>query len=321
MTVKSPLEDRRVQALLNKFISESIEALTPIFDLKRGFVYQEVEEIIGESEDAEKFLEMLYEAGILKRELYDKIVCCPRCGSVNVSSLYCCPFCFSFDIKRSSLIEHIKCGYMDVEEKFVNGEKLFCPKCKCKLTEEDVDFRRAGVWCTCNKCGKSFDIPVPRHFCRNCHASFTFENAIIRDAYTYRLNKDVVESVASEWAVLSPIRKLLEDKGFKVETPGFFEGKSGVKHMFDIIAYNNGRKPEKIVINISSSQDGKPVPEHAIIDMFAKTFDSNIEKAFLIAIPKVSENGKKLANLYKIRLIEAKIPNEVLEKIKEPLQL
>ena len=42
MTVKSPLDDRRVQALLSKFMSGSIGALTPIFDLKRGFVYPDV---------------------------------------------------------------------------------------------------------------------------------------------------------------------------------------------------------------------------------------------------------------------------------------
>ena len=107
MTVKNPLDDRRVQALLSKFMSGGIDTLTPIFDLKRGFVYPDVEEIIGESEDAEKFLAMLVEAGILKRELYDKTVYCPRCGSANVSVQYCCPFCLSYDIKRSSLIEHI----------------------------------------------------------------------------------------------------------------------------------------------------------------------------------------------------------------------
>ena len=315
MTFKSPLEDRRVQALLNKFMSGSIDALTPIFDLKRGFVYPEVEKIIGESEDAEKFLAGLHEAGILRRELYDKIVCCPKCGSVNVSSLYCCPFCFSFDIKRSSLIEHIKCGYMDIEEKFISGDGLFCPKCKRELREEDVDYRRAGVWCTCNKCGKSFDIPVSRHFCRNCQTSFTFENAKIKGAYTYRLNEGIVKTAASEWAILAPIRKLLEDRGFKVETSGFLEGRSGIKHMFDMIAYNNGRKPEKLAINISTSQDGKTVPEHVIIDMFAKAFDSKVEKAILIAIPKMSENGRKLANHYKICLIEAKTQKEALDKI------
>jgi hypothetical protein len=206
---------------------------------------------------------------------------------------------------------------MDIEEKFISGDGLFCPKCKRTLTEEDVDFRRAGLWCTCNKCGKSFDIPVSRHFCRNCYANFTFENAKIKDAYAYRLNKNVVESVASEWAVIAPIRKLLEDKGFKVEAPGFMEGRSGVKHMFDIIAYNNGTKPEKIAINTSTSPDEKPVPEHVIIDMFAKAFDSQVEKAFLIAMPRMSENGIKLANHYKICLIEAKTPKEALDKIEQ----
>jgi len=263
---------------------------------------------------------MLVEAGIFRRELYDKTIYCPRCGSANVSIQYCCPFCLSFDIKKSSLIEHIKCGYMDIEEKFVSGDGLICPKCKRQLNVEDVDYRRAGLWCTCNKCGRSFDIPVPRHFCRNCQTNFTFENAKIKEAYTYRLNEDIVKTAASEWAVLAPIKKLLEDKGFKVETPGFMEGRSGVKHMFDIIAYNNGRKPEKLAINISTSPDGKPVPEHAIIDMFAKTYDSNIEKAILIAIPKISENGRKLANHYKIRLIEAKTPEETIEKTKEILK-
>jgi hypothetical protein len=60
--------------------------------------------------------------------------------------------------------------------------------------------------------------------------------------------------------------------------------------------------------------------EHAIIDMFAKTYDSNIENVILIAIPKISENGRKLANHYEIRLIEAKTPEETIEKIKETLK-
>jgi len=320
MTVKSPLDDRRVQALLNKFMSGSIDALIPIFDLKRGFVYPDVEEIIGESEDAEKFLAMLVEAGVLKRELYDKAVHCPKCGSMNVSVQYCCPFCLSYDIKRSSLIEHIRCGYIDIEEKFVSGVELICPKCRRKLTMEDVDYRRAGLWCTCNKCGRSFDMPTPKHFCRNCQTSFTFENAKIKEAYKYRLNEDFVKTATSEWSILAPIRKLLEEKGFKVETPGFMEGRSGVKHVFDIIAYNNGRKSERLAINISTSPDGKQVPDHAVIDMFAKTYDSDIEKAILIAIPKISENGRKLANHYKICLIEAKTPEETIERIKETLK-
>jgi len=317
MTLKVPLDDRRVQALLNKFMSVKVERLIPLFDLKRGLIYPEVEEIVGDSISPEEFLLMLYESGILRRELYEKVVCCPKCGSVNVSTLYTCPFCGSFDIRKSSLIEHIKCGFIDVEEKFRKGGRLICPKCGRDLAELDVDFRRAGVWCTCNKCGKSFDIPVPRHFCRNCKTNFTFEDAEFKNAYIYSLNEDVVKTATMEWAVLAPIKKLLEERGFRVETPGFVEGRSGVRHMFDMTAQNNGRKSYKTAINISESADGKPVTEQAVIDMFAKAYDSNIEKLILIAMPKISENGKRLANLYKIHIIEAKKPNDALEKIKE----
>ncbi|MEM3596768.1 MAG: hypothetical protein QXJ53_01355 [Candidatus Bathyarchaeia archaeon] len=111
MNFSDPLSDRRVQALLNKFMSGKVKALTPLFYLKKVLVYPEVEEIVGDSDSAEQFLSKLHECGILKRKLYDRIVCCPKCGSVNVSILYSCPFCGSFDIERSSLIEHIKCGH------------------------------------------------------------------------------------------------------------------------------------------------------------------------------------------------------------------
>jgi len=319
MTVKSSLDDRRVQALIGKFISGSIKALTPTFNLNRGFIYPDVEEIIGESENVEKFLTTLVEAGILRRELYDKAIYCPRCGSVNVSIQYCCPFCLSFDIKRRSLIEHFKCGYIDTEEKFVSVNGLTCPRCKHQLTAEDVDYKRAGLWCTCNNCGKSFDIPVPKHFCRNCKTNFTFENAVIKDVYVYQLDESITKSVATEWAVLAPIKKLLEERTFKVEAPGILRGKSGVKHVFDLIACNNGRKQGTMAINIFTSSDGKPIPEHAIIDMFAKAYDSNVKKAILIAMPRISENGRKLANHYKICLVEAETSEEAVGKIKELL--
>jgi len=321
MGQKDPLEDRHVQALLNKFMSGKIEAITPIFDLKKGLVYSDIDEILGDSMDDEEFLAMLHKAGVLKRELYDKVICCPKCRSMNVSVHYSCPYCRSFDIKKSSLIEHVKCGYMDVEEKFYDGERLVCPKCKRELAHLDVDFRKAGVWCTCNKCGKSFDMPIPNHFCRDCSHFFLFEDALVKDAYSYHLNEDVVKGAALNWAVLAPVRKLMEERGLKVDTPGFLEGKSGVRHMFDMVACNNGRKPDKIAINVFTSADGKPVPEQSVIDMFAKTYDSKVEKAFLIAIPKIGESGKKLANLYKINVVEAKSPDDALEKIKESLQL
>ncbi len=53
--------------------------------------------------------------------------------------------------------------------------------------------------------------------------------------------------------------------------------------------------------------------------MFAKVFDVSPEKAFLIAIPELNENGRKMAEIYNISTIEAKNKTEALALLKEKL--
>ena len=69
-------------------------------------------------------------------------------------------------------------------------------------------------------------------------------------------------------------------------------------------------------IDLATSTDG-PVSEQSVISMFAKIFDSKPERACLVAIPKMSENGRNLANLYKIDLIEAVDQNAAIEALKK----
>ena len=123
------------QLLLSKFLSGEISRLDPVYDPKYGYRYPIVEALVGDPEETEEFLNKLYETGILERELYDRIIYCPFCGSPNISTRYCCPYCGSFNVKKSSLIEHIQCGYIDIEEKFINKNgTLTCPKCGKKAS-------------------------------------------------------------------------------------------------------------------------------------------------------------------------------------------
>jgi hypothetical protein len=93
--------DRNVQMLLSKFLSGEVETLEPVYDSQVGYRYPIVEAIVGEESQVAPFLNNLHEAGILEKELYDKIIFCPKCGSASVSTRYCCPFCKSFDIQKS----------------------------------------------------------------------------------------------------------------------------------------------------------------------------------------------------------------------------
>jgi len=253
-------KDTNTQVFLSKFLSGEIAELEPVYDSKIGYRYPIVEAIIGSASEAEEFLNELYEVGILERTLYDKIVYCPKCDSANISVHYCCPYCKSFNIQKSSLIEHVKCGYMDVEGNFRKGNKLVCPKCHKELKKPDVDYRRAGIWCACKDCDKSFDIPTTAHFCRDCHANSTFEDAVIKDVYSYSLKEEVREEAAVGWVVIAPITEFLEENGFEVESPAFLKGKSGANHMFDMAAYKGDKARKVTVIDLASStEDAKSI--------------------------------------------------------------
>ncbi|MEM3581655.1 MAG: hypothetical protein QXQ64_10455, partial [Candidatus Bathyarchaeia archaeon] len=248
-------KDPNVQVFLSKFLSGEISELKPTFDPKFGYKYVEIEAILGDSSKVEDFLDRLYEAKVIERKLYDKILYCPSCGSQNVSTHYCCPYCKSFNIQKGSLVEHVKCGYMDVEENFRKGGKLVCPKCREELKKPEVDYRKAGIWCTCKDCGKSFDIPITRHFCRECQADFTFEDVEIRDVYAYTLNEEVRSEITAGWIFVAPIKEFLVESEFEVEAPAFLKGKSGANHMFDIAAYRKEITKKVTVMDVAAATE------------------------------------------------------------------
>jgi hypothetical protein len=310
--------DRKVQMLLSKFLSGEIETLEPAYSPDVGYSYPLVENIVGDASQVEAFLNKLYKAGVLEKELYDKVLFCPNCNSANVSTRYCCPFCKSFDIQKSSLVEHVKCGYMDIEEKFYDGDKYVCPKCNEEMEKPDVDYRKAGIWCTCRECKKSFDTPVPINFCRSCGETSTFEDVIIKDVYAYTLKENVTAESSANLFLVSAIREFLINARLKVESPGLLKGKSGADHSFDIVAYK-ADKSQAIVVDLAMSS-GIFVSEQPVIALFAKIFDVSPEKSYLIAIPKLNENGKRMAELYKIHAIEARNQEEAIAALQESLE-
>ena len=140
----------------------------------------------------------------------------------------------------------------------------------------------------------------------------------IKDVYAYKLNEDVRSEITAGWIFVAPIREFLAENGFEVEAPAFIKGKSGANHMFDIAAYKGGKTEKVTVMDVAISTENA-VMEQPVIALFAKMYDVSPEHAFLVAIPKLSENAKKMAELYNIKVIEAKDAKEVMEALKEKL--
>ncbi|MGB9842580.1 MAG: hypothetical protein ACPLKZ_07715, partial [Candidatus Bathyarchaeales archaeon] len=173
---------------------------------------------------------------------------------------------------------------------------------------------------TCDECGKSFDIPVVINFCRNCHENSTFEDCVIKDVYAYTITENVKAESFLNWFVIATIRDILAEKGLTVESPAILKGKSGANHSFDIAAYKGSEQKKMLVLDLATTAE-KVVSEQPVIALFAKIFDVTPEKAYLIAIPKLSENGKRMAELYKINAIEAENQEEAVSAFKKSLEL
>ncbi len=310
-------QDADAQALLSQFLSGAIKTLEPTYDPKTGYRYPAVEAIVGDSSKVVPLLNKLTKDKLLDAKLFDAVIYCPNCSSSSVTFRYCCPFCKSPNIKKSSLIEHVRCGYMDLEENFHQDSKLLCPKCHDELKRLDVDYRKAGVWCACKDCGKSFDIPVAEHFCRNCHTISNFEQSTIKNVYTYSLSAQAREKMSSNILLISPISELLAKQGFKVDSPAYLVGKSGAKHSFNLAGTKTG-SGKVVVVDLATASEGA-VSEQPVIALFAKIFDVSPQQAFLVAVPKLGENARKMAELYNIQAIDATNQEEAVAALQRKL--
>ena len=309
------------QKLLDRIRRDNITEIEPVYNPENGCTncYPIVESFVDSNVKIEPLLEEISETGVLEKKLFDKMVLCPKCNSQNTTTRYNCPYCNSFNIEKSSLIEHIKCGYMDVEQKFGKGKNLVCPKCGGKLNKADFDYKKAGVWCKCNNCEKNFDIPTPSHFCRKCGSISTFEEINLKNVFSYRVNETTHNESSNSSFVNISIKKFLTKEGWKVESPASVNGKSGTSHSFDMVAIKGHKSKETMVIDIATSKE--MVAEQPVITLFAKIFDVSPKKSLLITMPKLNNNGKKLAELYKIQIIEAKDQTQVIKKLKEILDV
>jgi transposase-like protein len=301
--------------LLNRLVSEGTDEIKPVLDPAHGFRYPEVEKLIGgTTTDAVNLIEKLANAGILEKKFFDKIIYCPSCKSANIAYRYVCPICRDAHIDLKALFEHIPCGYTDIEDRFKQDDKLVCPRCHVELKKLGVNYKRVRSGFECMACKKRFDDPLTISTCRNCGTTFTIKEADFADVHSYVLSANAKAELQKGMLFLTRIRGYLEKEGYSVEIPGYLEGASGATHRFDMVA-SDTKLPIKNALVIDVALSDTIVEEHPVISLFAKNFDTGTSPSIMVAVPKLSESGKKLAELYKINVIEATDMNEAVTKL------
>jgi hypothetical protein len=302
-----------------QFLAASLQRggeIKPEYDPAYGYRYPEVEESIGRSpSETMEFLGRLAGLGVLERKVVGMVLRCPSCDSANVSTNYVCSFCGSPRIIRNALIEHITCGHTDNITSFRVDGDLICPKCKAHLRKGD--YRNAGSWYECSQCGKPVETPRTIHICRQCNETFVFDDAKYVEVYAYSLGPEVVTDIKEGALFSSLLKPFLAGLKGNLRVPGRVAGKSGVIHEFDALLEMGGGK----IIAIDALISKQPVSPTAIIGEYGKILDAKVE-AYIVASPSLSEDAKKLAVTYGLKMIVGD-PLGVLGKLKEafPLKL
>ena len=313
--------DPKTRDLLRKLLQDGDkEEIIPIYSPKSGFIYPLTGMQLNESEVGNiprEHLENLAELNILQKEFYDSVSVCPNCQSTIITLHNRCPRCKSHNVEKTSLTEHIPCGYIDQRSKYVQDH---CPKCGEPLIEGQ--YRNMGRWYVCKDCEERFENPELDVVCHNCNKSFTVKEAQLMEIPKFSLNLARKKEIRQNVASLENIRDLLVELGFNVEIPGLAVGqKSGMQHHFSLIAKKQVGDQE-MVIALDHAVSESEVSSSPLILYIYKTSEITVDIPVFVAMPKLNETAKKIAQGHEILLIEGSSDEkDAIEKIRKDIEL
>ena len=304
--------------VLRKLIKNRKEGeITPSYHPALGFIYELKGTKKGDEEHryTKAFLENLVRLDILQKSFYDSISTCPKCRSTASTLHPSCTKCKSHNIAKTSLTEHIPCGYIDQREKYA---KELCPKCGKILIEGE--YRNMGRWYICNECGEKFEHPQFNLICRECDNSFSIEEANVQEVPKFILNPKREKEIRQNVASLESISKLFTDLGFKVEMPGSMIGqKTEMEYHFSMLARKQ-KESDKLIISVDHEVAEEEIHAQPIQLYIYKLSEIKVSVPIFMAMPKLSEAARKIAKGHDILIIEGTPQAQDMAQIKDEIE-
>jgi predicted RNA-binding Zn-ribbon protein involved in translation (DUF1610 family) len=312
-----------VQRLMQALRDGLIEKLRPEFSHKNIVTYPDAMRIMDiQPSQTREVLDRLASAGILIKKLADVRLSCPSCASIGLSLRPECPNCGSSLIKKGETIEHLICGHVDFLKSFTEPGGFVCPKCRRSLKSLGLDYRKPGSFYKCQSCGDLTSNTKKRFTCGACGHEFLEGEEGLAEAYIYRVNEEKKALLEKECIDLKPMIEKMKAMGWDATASGYLEGTSGVKHAFALIASNLGEKADggkpNIVGDIVIGE--KLADEPVILSTFAKAYDVGVKLVFLVTVPGLTEQAKRLAKFYNINVLESTSPGSAVDVLWEAVQ-
>ncbi len=307
------LSDPRTRELLRRLIVDS-KSLAPEVGPDGLLHYLAAEEVMGDARATEDWIGEMLTEGLLKKTTYKDFVTCPTHLRADPLIQLECLKCKARKMRKTALVEHLYCGYIDADSKFDKGGFLVCPNCKRPIRRAE-EMRSSGVWFECQNCLTKTSLPKVVFKCREGH-EFSTSDILLAAAYTYAVEESVVAQLKNTLILAPALVDLLSSMGYSVSSPATLQGRSGTSHTVDVYA----RKGEAADVAIQIAVDAVAVDASAVISFFAKTYDLRPRLSVLITIPSASEAAKQINAGYGITLVEDTDGSGAVQKVKALLE-
>lgn len=107
------------------------------------------------------------------------------------------------------------------------------------------------------------------------------------------------------------VTQVLRDANYSATSPGILRGASGAQYDFDIVASRDHQ-----VWVLDTSVEGFSSEDGSVSSLFAKILDVRPTKATLLAIPRISPQTRKLAEMYNVQVLAGNSTAELCDAIR-----
>src|SRR5271169_5114168 len=233
------LSDPKTRELLRRLIVES-KSLAPEVGPDGLTHYLVAEEVIGDSKATEAWIEEMLAEGILKKTTYKDFVTCPTHLMADPLIQFECTKCKARQMRKTSLVEHLYCGYIDADSQFNKDGFLVCPNCKWAIHRAD-ELRSSGVWYEGQSSLTKTSLPKVVFTCREGH-EFSTSELSLSATHTYVVEQSVVAQLKNALILAPALVDLFSSMGFSVSSPATLQGRSGTSHTLDVYAKKAGER-------------------------------------------------------------------------------
>ncbi len=322
------------QSVMELFLYGKVTQITPSINATQpdGYSFEGMPQLDWDTKRTRQALDALVRKGFLKAELIDKVITCMACGSANVRVKKLCPECMSLRLRKEGLIEHFSCGAVERQTAFesVNGD-LVCPKCKAKLHLIGSDYRMLPPSYVCLGCNVRSSEPLLVVKCDDCGSTAQLDEEPEVFLYKYTANADLPMQEMQQIKPIEVCTKFFRNLGYNVVAPAYVSGRSGTKHLFDILVL--GRvgwvEPDNPMVTKSTQRkdngntvielliSSKPAELEEMTRIYGMINDIDCD-SLIFVIPGMTENARNYTSAYNMKISEGKTIEEALANSKIP---